>query len=117
MPLADEIRELKEEFEKEAAEITARWENAVKEMRGDCREAQKDRDRDHVLLPCMGAPLAGSHQRGWAGVQGPREVTRRCSGENDLCISVQRDRGLISLTLFSRIPAGRYSGQLALFPP
>jgi hypothetical protein len=30
--LAEEIRELKEEFEKEAAVITARWENAVKEI-------------------------------------------------------------------------------------
>jgi hypothetical protein len=30
--LSDEIRELKEEFEKEAAEITSRWENAVKEI-------------------------------------------------------------------------------------
>jgi hypothetical protein len=30
--LSEEIRELKEEFEKEAAVITARWENAVKEI-------------------------------------------------------------------------------------
>jgi hypothetical protein len=30
--LAEEIRELKEEFEKEATAITARWENAVKEI-------------------------------------------------------------------------------------
>ncbi|MDD1706497.1 MAG: hypothetical protein LUQ12_05595, partial [Methanoregulaceae archaeon] len=30
--LSDEIRELKEEFEREAAAITSRWENAVKEI-------------------------------------------------------------------------------------
>jgi hypothetical protein len=30
--LSEEIRELKEEFEKEASAITARWENAVKEI-------------------------------------------------------------------------------------
>ncbi|MDD1712647.1 MAG: type IV secretion system DNA-binding domain-containing protein [Methanoregulaceae archaeon] len=30
--ISDEIQELKEEFEKEAAAITARWENAVKEI-------------------------------------------------------------------------------------
>jgi len=30
--LADEMKELKEEFDKEATVITARWENAVKEI-------------------------------------------------------------------------------------